>query len=99
MRLSSGNLGALPDYVVRPGYDRDARDIGIVHFGIGAFHKAHMADYTDDALAAEGGDWRILGVSMRSAGVSHQMHSQDGLYKLAVRSGEANKGADRRLSR
>jgi fructuronate reductase len=86
MRLSSANLGALPSSVARPGYDRDARGIGIVHFGIGAFHRAHMAVYTDDAIATDGGDWRILGVSLRSARVAEAMNPQDGLYTLLERS-------------
>ncbi len=63
MRLSSATMQALPTSVARPDYDRDRRGVGIVHFGIGAFHRAHMAAYTDAAMAAVEGDWRILGVS------------------------------------
>jgi fructuronate reductase len=91
MRLSSTTLGALPESVARPGYDREARGIGIVHFGIGAFHRAHMAAYTDDVMAGAEGDWRILGVSLRSAGVRDQMHTQDGLYSLVERSAAGSK--------
>jgi fructuronate reductase len=91
MRLSSDNLGALPQSVARPRYDRDARGIGIVHFGIGAFHRAHMAVYTDDAIAADGDDWRILGVSLRSPSVRNQIHPQDGLYALVERSASGSK--------
>lgn len=91
MRLSAASLGALSARVVRPGYDRDAHAVGIVHFGIGAFHRAHMAAYTDDALAAGEGDWRILGVSLRSPAVRDQMHPQDGLYALLERSAEGTK--------
>ncbi len=91
MRLSAANLGALPASVTRPGYDRDTRGIGIVHFGIGAFHRAHMAVYTDDAMAAGEGDWRILGVSLRSPTVRDQMHPQDGLYTLVERSADGVK--------
>ena len=40
--------------------------VGIVHFGVGAFHRAHQADYTHDVLEKSGGDWRIIGVSLRS---------------------------------
>ena len=91
MRLSTANLGALPDSVTRPGYDRDTRGIGIVHFGIGAFHRAHMAAYTDDAMAAGESDWRILGVSLRSPTVQEQMRPQDGLYTLVERSAMGSK--------
>jgi fructuronate reductase len=91
MKLSSATLGALPDSVACPGYDRNTRGIGIVHFGIGAFHRAHMAVYTDDAMAGGEGDWGILGVSLRSAGVRDQMAPQDGLYTLVERSTEGSK--------
>ncbi len=86
MRLSAANLDALPASVARPGYDPTAHGIGIVHFGIGAFHRAHMAAYTNAALASHGGDWRILGVSLRSPAVRDQMHVQNGLYTLVERS-------------
>ena len=89
MRLSSETLGALPASALRPAYDRDSLGIGIVHFGIGAFHRAHQAVYTDDAMAASGGDWRILGVSLRSAGVRNQMAPQNGLYSVVEKSSEA----------
>ncbi len=42
----------------RPGYDPAAHGVGILHLGIGAFHRAHQAVATDDALARSGGDWR-----------------------------------------
>ena len=82
MRLSPTNIAQLPEQIVRPGYARDKHAIGILHFGIGSSHRAHMAVYTDDVLAAEGGDWRILGVSLRSGAVRDQMAPQGGLYSL-----------------
>ncbi|MCF3640263.1 mannitol dehydrogenase family protein [Rhizobium sp. TRM95111] len=68
----------------RPAYARAAHGVGIVHLGIGAFHRAHQAVYTDDALAASGGDWRILGVSLRGTDVAEQLNPQDGLYTLLI---------------
>lgn len=91
MRLSSTNIEQLPEQIIRPGYDRDKHAIGIVHFGIGAFHRAHMAVYADDVLADEGGDWRILGVSLRSGSVRDQMAPQDGLYSLVERSAKGSR--------
>jgi fructuronate reductase len=91
VRLSAASLGTLPSSVSRPAYDRDARGVGIVHFGIGAFHRAHMAAYTDNAMATDSGDWRILGVSLRSASARNQMHAQDGLYTLVERSAAGSK--------
>ncbi len=78
-RLASSSA-ASPISDVR--YDRKSRGYGIVHLGIGAFHRAHQAVYTDDILAKEGGDWKILAVSLRSAGVRDQLQSQDCLYTV-----------------
>ena len=85
MRLSQANAGSLAPAVARPGYDRAAQASGIVHFGIGAFHRAHQAVYTDDAMAAGDRDWGITGVSMRSTNVSDQMQAQDGLFTVTER--------------
>jgi fructuronate reductase len=81
VRLSKANAPA------GLGYERASQKAGIVHFGIGAFHRAHMAVYTDDALKAGEQGWGIVGVSLRSAGVANQMNPQDGLYSVAKRSG------------
>ncbi|WP_370521731.1 mannitol dehydrogenase family protein [Novosphingobium sp. ERN07] len=93
MRLSPETLASLPAQVARPLYDRDAQDVGIVHFGIGAFHRAHQAWYTDAAMNLGDGnagdrDWMITGVSLRSPGVARQMNPQGGLYTVAEQSGE-----------
>ena len=87
MRLSEAALAALPAAVARPGYDRAAQATGMVHFGIGAFHRAHQAWYTDAAMNGGDRDWMIAGVSLRSDAVARQLNPQDGLYTLAERSG------------
>ena len=86
MRLSQQELAALPGTISRPGYDRARQQIGVVHFGIGAFHRAHQAMYFEAALNAGQTDWAILGVSLRSPKVAEQLNPQDGLYSVAVRS-------------
>lgn len=86
MRLSPATEGRLPADVTRPGFRPEAHDIGQVHLGIGAFHRAHQAVCTDSALAAGGGNWRILGVSLRSADVRDQLAPQQGRYLVAERS-------------
>lgn len=88
MRLSTATLAHVPDAVARPAYDRAAQKAGIVHFGIGAFHRAHQAWYTDAAMAAGERNWGIIGVSLRSSDVAQQMNPQDGLYSLSERSGD-----------
>lgn len=87
-RLSPETLAALPAEVARPIYDRESQKVGIIHFGIGAFHRAHQAWYTDAALAKGDADWAITGVSLRSAGVARQMNPQGGLYTVAEQSAE-----------
>jgi fructuronate reductase len=64
--------------------------VGIVHLGIGAFHRCHMAVYTDDVLSLKAGtrkanNWRILGVSLRNRAIADQLNPQDGLYTVVVK--------------
>ena len=82
------SLSDLPTAVATPRYDRDAAGVGIVHVGLGAFMRAHLAVYTDDALAAEGGDWRITAIGLRSRDAIDVLNKQNGLYTLVVRDAE-----------
>lgn len=84
-RLSDATIAVAP--VTRPAYDRAAVRTGVVHLGIGAFHRAHQAVVFDDALASGDLRWGVLGASLRSAGVRDQLAPQDGLYSLVVRDG------------
>jgi fructuronate reductase len=86
-RLSNATLADLPPSIGRPRYDRGGVTTGIVHLGIGAFHRAHQAVYTDDILADESG-WGIVAASLRSPATRDALAPQDGFYTLAVRSGE-----------
>lgn len=87
MRLSDATLAALPDSIERPAYDRAALEPGIVHLGIGGFHRAHQAWYVERALSERFGPWGITGVSLRKPDVHDALDPQDGLYTLAVRDG------------
>ncbi|MFC8503825.1 mannitol dehydrogenase family protein [Pedococcus sp. NPDC057267] len=63
-----------------------ASRVGIVHLGIGAFHRAHQAVFTEDAaLAADEPGWGICGVTQRSAAVVDQLRPQDHLYAVLER--------------
>jgi len=86
-RLSNSNLDRLPGHVRRPAYDRSRVTPGIVHLGIGAFHRAHQAVVIDDLLAGGATEWGIVGASLRSPGTRDALAPQDCLYTLAVRSG------------
>ncbi|WP_252442788.1 mannitol dehydrogenase family protein [Pseudonocardia humida] len=79
-RLSAATLDRLRQGVARIRRHPDAR-IGVVHLGIGAFHRAHQAVFTEEAMAADGdGGWAILGVTQRSRAVVERMRPQDGYY-------------------
>lgn len=60
----------------------DPARAGIIHLGLGAFHRAHAAVHTAKALAAEEGDWGIIGFANRSRAVVDPMARQDGLYSV-----------------
>ena len=64
-------------------YDRSGISVGIVHLGIGAFHRAHQAVYIDDCLVLEP-SWAILGVSLRRPDMRDALRPQRGLYTLGV---------------
>ena len=84
-RLQQTQLRALAARGVQvPAYDRERVATGVVHFGPGAFHRAHQACYLDAALAADP-RWGITEVSLHSAGVRDALSPQDGLYTLAIR--------------
>jgi fructuronate reductase len=85
-RLSNETLPHLPETVAKPGYDRAKVTVGIVHIGIGAFHRAHQAVFTDEVLARNP-SWGICGVSLRSAETRDALAPQDGLYTLKVQDG------------
>ena len=77
----------LPAEVQRPSYDRSALKPGVVHIGIGAFHRAHQAPVFE--TFAQRGDlrWGIVGASLRSAAVRDALLPQDWLYSLVVECG------------
>ena len=83
-RLSASLLAQL-DNVSVPTYPRTELQTGMVHIGVGAFHRAHQAMYTERAL--NGGDlrWGTLGGSLRSTNVRDALAAQDYLYTVCAR--------------
>lgn len=81
-QLNAATLPRLPAAVKRPAFDPPSLKPGIVHLGIGAFHRAHQAVFTEDAIAAQGGNWGIVGASLRHAGAPDAISAQDGLYTV-----------------
>ena len=73
---------------MRPRYDPASVRVGIVHLGLGNFHRAHQAVYVDDALAAGERDWAICGINLRRREPVDRLRAQDGLYTLLLRGGD-----------
>ncbi|MBB5412790.1 MULTISPECIES: mannitol dehydrogenase family protein [unclassified Paraburkholderia] len=94
MRLSNAVVASLAPRaageVVVPAYDRTSLAPGIVHLGLGAFHRAHQAVYTEHTLRAGDQRWGIVGVSLRRADTSEALTAQDHLYTVNVRNGDAD---------
>lgn len=84
-RLSLATLSGLPASL-RPQLDPSGLRVGIVHLGLGAFHRAHQAVFTEEAMAAVGdAGWGICGVTQRSTAVVNQLRPQDCLYSVLQR--------------
>ena len=88
-RLSLRSVARAAPEVGRPAYDPSELKCGIVHLGVGAFHKAHQVAFTEDAIEAAGGDWGVLGVSLRRPDAAEALNPQGGLYTLEVRAAES----------
>ncbi len=85
-RLAPARLDQLPASVIRPRYRRSELAAGIVHLGVGAFMRAHLAVATEAALHANGDlRWGIVGVSLRQPDTRDALQPQHGLYALALR--------------
>lgn len=80
--LDTAAVARLPANVRRPDYDAAALQCGIVHLGIGAFHRAHQAIYTEEAIRQGGGNWGIVGVALRHAAVPDALTRQDNFYTV-----------------
>lgn len=82
---------SLPDSIQQPRYDRRALKTRIVHFGFGAFHRAHQALLTDRVLNALGGDWGICEISLFSGDkLMSALRAQNHLYTVLEKGPEGN---------
>lgn len=93
-RLSAAALPSLAGAVAVPAYDRAALSAGIVHFGVGNFHRAHQAVYLD-ALFATGRDhdWAICGAGVMpgDAAMCAALEGQDWLTTVVEQSAETSR--------
>jgi mannitol 2-dehydrogenase len=87
-KLNSKNMYLLPKEVAIPAYNRSEIKTGIVHIGIGGFHRAHEAYYTDQVLQhKESKNWGICGIAMLESDskIIKTLEDQDGLYTLIIK--------------
>jgi fructuronate reductase/mannitol 2-dehydrogenase len=89
--LSQATLGDLPPDVPALGYDRALLRPGIVHFGVGGFHRAHQAVYLDDLARRGVTEWGVVGVGLHSRAISEVLAAQDGMYLVVERGPEADR--------
>lgn len=78
-------LSRLPLAVQKPSYDRTALAPGMAHLGVGAFHRCHQAEYTDDLLSHRLDSWGVIGVNIRPPRLAGTLGSQGGLYTRLIR--------------
>jgi mannitol-1-phosphate/altronate dehydrogenase len=91
MKLNQQNLPTLPSHIARPSYDLAARKQSIAHIGVGGFHRAHQAIYTEALMnAGQDLDWGICGIGLRpeDAAMREALVSQDYLYTMMELSDE-----------
>jgi mannitol 2-dehydrogenase len=94
--LNAQNLSSLPADLPVPQYDRGALRTGIVHFGVGGFHRAHQAMYLDRLMNTGAAlDWAICGVGVMPADrrMREALDAQDGLYTLVVKAPDGSQQA------
>lgn len=91
MHLSEATLSTLPAGIAVPAYDRANVTPGIVHLGVGAFHRAHQAVFIDDCLGRGETGWGIIAASMRSADTRDAIAPQDNFYTYCERDGKTEK--------
>jgi mannitol 2-dehydrogenase len=90
VRLCTEALDQLDERVARPIYDRTGITTGIVHFGVGGFHRSHEAMYLDQLMnRGQALDWGICGVGLMPGdkAMHDDLLAQDCLYTLMVRHG------------
>ncbi|MEY3612018.1 MAG: Polyol:NADP oxidoreductase [Pseudomonadota bacterium] len=87
MHLSALTLASLPADIHTPIYDRRRHAPGVVHLGLGAFHRAHQAMVFDHLLTTGDSRWGIHGVGMTRPDLVNLLRAQDGLYAVRVAHG------------
>ncbi|NYE96012.1 mannitol 2-dehydrogenase [Psychromicrobium silvestre] len=94
VKLSQAALSELPPELATPSYDRSQLRTGIVHFGVGGFHRAHQAMYLDRLMnQGKALDWAICGVGVlpHDEAMAQVMKEQDCLYTLVLKNPDGSR--------
>jgi fructuronate reductase len=83
-KLSRTTLSQVSASVKTPGYTPKPKETGVLHLGLGAFHRAHQAMVFDQLLREGDSRWGIHGVGMTQAGLVNKLRAQDGLYSVRI---------------
>ncbi|MER8826180.1 mannitol dehydrogenase family protein [Mesorhizobium sp. M0938] len=78
-------ISRLRSDIQKPSYDRTALAAGMAHIGVGAFHRCHQAEYTDDLLSSHFDRWGVVGINIRAPNLSQTLGRQSGLYTRLIR--------------
>ena len=87
-KLSRATLSQVSASVKTPGYAPKPIETGVLHLGLGAFHRAHQAMVFDQLLREGDSRWGIHGVGMTQAGLVNKLRAQDGLYSVRIAGAE-----------
>jgi fructuronate reductase/mannitol 2-dehydrogenase len=91
VHLSDRTLADLPPEVSVPTYDRAALRPGIVHIGVGGFHRAHQAVYLDELARRGETGWGVVGVGLHSREIGEVLADQDGLWTVVERGADGDR--------
>lgn len=94
MKLSNATLAQIPSEVAVPAYDRSKVTAGIVHFGVGGFHRAHQAMYLDRLMnQGQALEWGIcgMGIMPSDARMRDTLRDSDGMYTLVVKNPDGSR--------
>ncbi len=83
-QLSRGTLAHIPASVKTPSDAPRPEETGVVHLGLGAFHRAHQAMVFDQLLREGDTRWGVHGVGMTQAGLVNKLRAQEGLYAVRI---------------
>jgi fructuronate reductase len=84
LKLARATLPLVSKSVHTPAYSPTSAQPGVVHLGLGAFHRAHQAMVFDQLLREGDMRWGIHGVGMTQPGLVNKLRAQDGLYAVRV---------------